>query len=396
MLTLTADAVSDSRDEIRQKWQNLKPTNQGELFVSSSSSAHPYTSGVISSTAITDGINAANFMRYLANLNELELSETLSDDASICAVLLVETGKLDHHPPQPIDMPKDYYDVGLITANTSNLFWSNYMDNTIFFTAIDMFMRDSDDFNLPKLGHRRWLLNPHLYYTGFGFAPDHKNGCYLVMPIYDTSQLDVTFDYVAWPSSGLFPSDVFSADEAWSFSPNLNTFILNDADIIVTLTRKNDDTTWVFSDSDPTPSKKFFYVNMGNYGSGGCIIFRPDKINDYYQNDIYTVQIDGLLDRKTLKPIQINYSVEFMSLEPLELTNIEVDESLYLFVGEKHQMNVSPIPSWADDVELFFESSDINIAITDHFGVITGISRGKCMITVTSDGLSANCEVIVK
>lgn len=80
--------------------------------------------------------------------------------------------------------------------------------------------------------------------------------------------------------------------------------------------------------------------------------------------------------------------VERISIEPAKST---------LTQGETMQLEVTTYPDNADDVELIYESSDVNIARISSNGYITAINPGVCTMTVsTKDGsIKANCEITV-
>jgi glucan-binding YG repeat protein len=101
------------------------------------------------------------------------------------------------------------------------------------------------------------------------------------------------------------PLEYFGDYTAWSFSAG--SLIRGDVDassVKVTLTRTSDKKTWTFSKAS---SNGYFNVDNGSYGSGSCIIFRPDNIT-YKAGDKFDVTISGVTEE------DIKYSVSFFNL----------------------------------------------------------------------------------
>jgi hypothetical protein len=115
-------------------------------------------------------------------------------------------------------------------------------------------MADSDPINISTLGHRRWILNPLMAKTMFGMvysAPDAKGSSIPFAAMYalnqDRGKAEVSYDYVAWPSAGWFPQEMFSARDAWSVSLNTDKYDRKRTnEIKVTLVRERDGHTWQF------------------------------------------------------------------------------------------------------------------------------------------------------
>ena len=89
----------------------------------------------------------------------------------------------------------------------------------------------------------------------------------------------------------------------------------------------------------------------------------------------------------------MNYSVTYIDLGPqyLSLSNATVAQ------GDTLQMEYRVLPArLADTLKLAWTSSDENIATVDENGVVTGVSKGQCVITATAEsGLSASANLTV-
>ena len=169
-------------------------------------------------------------------------------------------------------------------------------------------MYDSDSSNIARLGHRRWVLNPSMGKTAFGFCYSSSSyyGYYSGMYAFDRSGSGRQSP-VAWPAQKM-PLDRFysSGSQAWSVS--FGYYIDPDA-VEVTVTRISDGEAWHFS-SDSADG--YFNVDNGGYGQPGCVIFRLPTSEYYYGIDEGTSFRVTLRDsgHKTL----LEYTVEFFYL----------------------------------------------------------------------------------
>lgn len=160
-----------SQNEIAQLLAENPLGFAGDAFVTAPSVSAPYAAGTVSAPALITALDRLNLMRRLAGLNAVTLDNTLTSRAQHGAVLLAANGVLTHFPEQPADMDESFYNTGLNAASSSNIYMGT---NATLPQAVDAFMDDSDGGNLPMLGHRRWLLNPTMGKTGFGFSPSSK------------------------------------------------------------------------------------------------------------------------------------------------------------------------------------------------------------------------------
>ncbi len=181
-------------------------------------------------------------------------------------------------------------------------------------TIVDSWMEDGDDYNIDRVGHRRWLINPKMKYTGFG-AVSGNRGTYSAVYAFDTKNSKAAEYGVAWPAQNM-PVEYFGAGFPWSVSMGSTVDI---SSVKVKLTRESDNKTWNFSSSE---ADGYFNVNNDGYGQKGCIIFRPDTDENYEAGDVYNVSITGLGDGK-----DVSYSVNFFELgkisEPTATPTIE-------------------------------------------------------------------------
>jgi hypothetical protein len=329
------DDTFDQIAEIRAKWNRYKPADTEDAYYAQTPKVTaPYAAGALTQAHLNDGLNMTKFVRYLAGLSEnLYLDAGLTEQAQHGAVLLAAlNNNLTHAPPQPADMDDAFYQKGKISCGSSNLFMESTKYNRNHSEDLDRavraFIHDTDIDNYTHVGHRRWVLYPGLQKLGFGLAErgqaDGTHAYYVTMQIGDKSNTTdkVDMDYVSWPGKGYFPDDFFSGEQAWSVSLNPNVYDIPQCQPIVTLTNGTTGREWVFDKVGDTPTAvnlKFFYFNRQNSGWPGCIIFRPDGLENMSSTEnrlrdvTFEVAITGLV-RKDGKSGSIAYQVTFFEL----------------------------------------------------------------------------------
>jgi hypothetical protein len=307
-------------EEIRLKWEQYKPKPVKDIFSRVPRYANPYDSGVVTAAFLENGLNMTRFVRYLAGLSEdVVLDAKFIDQAQHAAVLLARLNTITHNPSKPADMAADFFSKGRIGAGSSNLHMSWGTVHTLE-EAVLGFCDDSDPSNISRLGHRRWVLDPALKKTGFGYAETSRNGSssFIAMQVLDKGapfQPDSPVDHIAWPNAGYFPSDVFSNGQAWSVSLNPRLYTVARCQPRVTLTKVTEDGTadqkWIFS-KPVNLQDRYFQIDRNNYGLGYCIIFRPDNPGSF-TGARFTVKIEGLINKQG-DPVTLEYEVIFFTL----------------------------------------------------------------------------------
>lgn len=291
----------------------------------------PYALGELSPSFLDSGLTYFNYIRYLAGLPAVELSEEKNTAAQYGAVVMAANNELAHFPTQPEDMDDAFYQAGYAATSTSNLSMrgtssAGNLQLDVLQSAIAGQMSDSGSNNLSTLGHRRWLLSPRLLYTGFGCADAEFDGTfyrtYVDVPVFDRSGSAVDYDFVAWPASGYMPVQEFAIGDPWSVSLNPTKYATPALeDLTVTLTRVVDGKSCVFtSDTCPeTPAEdgSYFTIDTRGYGEGAAIIFRPASDHfgsTQYGLGAYTVTVTGLQDRSG-NAETLSYRVVFFDIE---------------------------------------------------------------------------------
>ena len=260
--------------EIRDLEASLfRPLTEGELYEETPSISEPLVIGRPSDNAIVNGIKAINYARYLANLPyDLTVSGELSAEAQYGAFVMNATDQFTHTPVDDGSLPRDIFARGRDAVGSSNI-GMGYRGIKALYEFNMSCMHDSDNQNIDRVGHRRWLLNPNMQTVGMGIS-----GPYCAAKIFDRSrQPREEPEFIAWPGAGVFPirTDFQLSDLAWSISLDKELGQIQDAAVIVT--RTNDNKTWIFDEvGSREGTLEYFNIDNGIFGFGPALIFRPD------------------------------------------------------------------------------------------------------------------------
>lgn len=324
-----------SKEEIVQLLNQASSTLPDPVLTEEPSIHAPYATGAVDHQALEAAAQRLNVLRRLAGVPQVQLDDSLSENAQYGAVLLAHLGSLNHTPAKPADMDNSFYQKAYEATSTSNI--AAGMD---LLESVDMFMQDSDARNVERVGHRRWQLNPELGRVGFGYAqnPDSIYRDFVTEKVTDTSGSGCDYDFIGWPASGNFPNylDSFDANTAWSVVLNPDDYqVPTQSGLVVTLVRQSDGKTWTLDGkASYTPAASGRYLNVETSGVGNCIIFRPDGVTKY--EGVYQVTIDGLKDRSG-KAVDFTYQVDFFSQpdnasKPSDWAAASVQEAIQLGV----------------------------------------------------------------
>jgi hypothetical protein len=280
-------------DSIKNRYRSIQTNFTGGYFITAPTTTPSYTIGKVKNEVLQAGVDAINLIRYIAGIPaDVVLDAGYTDLNQHGAVLLSANNQLTHSPSKPANMDQGFYDKGYKAAQSSNIATSNLPYTTVF-----QYMDDSDPGNIDAVGHRRWILNPPMKKTGFGVGATRYG---LMYSIDGSRNPEYDYDYVAWPSPGVFPANLFSNNIAWSISVNTQKYGSPDeSKIEVILEHANSGKVWTFSNSTPVSTatgSTYFNVEKNGYGIRNCIIFRPALESSFqYQNgDVFQVTISGL------------------------------------------------------------------------------------------------------
>lgn len=293
----------------------------------------PYDAGRLSEKTIEASLNALNFLRFTAGIDaDVKINEQYQLQAQAGALVNAVNGEMTHKPKKPADMEESLYQLGYTGCSSSNIAWgfSDFVD-----ALFRGWMNDCDKKNIDRVGHRRWILNPPMKETGFGMVEDHQ-----AMYAFDYENTDEE-PIVVWPAQTM-PLGYFLADYPWSIS--LGEFIYSD-EVQVQLVHLNSAKKWLFSwDS----SDGYFTIDNAGYGQMGCIIFQPEGIESFQDQDRYevTVTISG----ETV----LQYTVTFFTLFFNDVPQVAQEErpwfydNVYAIVSQENA-NGTPLMSGYKD-----------------------------------------------
>lgn len=312
-----------TKQELVAKWRAYENTQVSAVFDAAPSTAAPFTAGMLNQSFIQKGTLYFNFLRFAAGLPDVETTSALNTLAQHGAVLLAANNVLTHSPAKPAGMDDAFYNEGVRSASTSNISMRyGYSEKTMLESALQGCMDDSSSVtNLLSVGHRQWMLNPKLLYTGFGYAKNAKNYSYITTQAMDKSAPELTYDFVSWPAQGAFPNNIITSDTPWSVTLSPQKYKRPDLNSIkVEVTRLSDGKTWSLSKADYTaqPEKTQPYLNVSQpgMGVGNCIIFGlgSDHFSSRTYSGGFTVKISGI-QLLSGASTQLTYSTDIFDFE---------------------------------------------------------------------------------
>ena len=385
-------ADTHTREDVRAMYRELTLDRAASPYLEKPCVTGEYSQGALTQEAQDDALAYVNFIRDLAYLDgEVELDPVYTLRAQHGATLLAINDELAHDAPQPEGMSDSFYQTAHTATMSSNIAAINWMDDNILITAVEYYVRDDGAINLEDLGHRRWLLNPYMALTGFGLANSETGMSYTVMYAHDLSADPGVWDNVKWPSEGAFPAQLMGYDIPWSVTLDPQVYSGDVSQVRVSM----------YEQSAGSVEMAYSGVSSASYGVGDCVVFMPDLkkmgIDDYQQNQVWSVRIDGLYTLEG-EPASIEYTVEMVSLFPVDPAAVEVEpRALEMKTGDVCLLSAQVVPGWADDTSYAWSSGDETVAVVDENGYVTAVGPGKCEIIASAvNGRSDACAVNVK
>ncbi|MDE7477000.1 MAG: InlB B-repeat-containing protein, partial [Lachnospiraceae bacterium] len=294
-------------DEIKKFLEQSKAVKTERItYAEEPNLSVPYDVGALADTTLESAAAMVSQIRFIAGLPyKVTLNDEYSQLSQAAALVCYANGSLDQEPSQPEGMSKALYKQGCEGILKSNIAYTSMTSQSLNEIIVDSWMA-GDNSDISRLTYRRGVLNPAMGQVGFGAVKDSKD-VYSAMYVMDCSNDDENIFGVAWPAQNM-PVDYFHENYPWSVSTGER---LQASDIKVTLTRKSDGKEWNFSEA---LSDGDFYVDNGDYGQKGCIIFRPEAsdMKAYADGDTFQVEIT-----KNGKKY-IDYRVNFFSLSEKE------------------------------------------------------------------------------
>lgn len=352
-----------SKEQIRSKARELRHSGVDEvsiknIYLEKPSTENPYKAGKLTDEFLQDGLNAVNMVRYIAGYpSDITLDNNYNSLAQHGAIVLGAINDITHYPSKPSDMPQDFFDKGADATSISNLHscYNNHGKNCTLSEAILGFMNDSDERNVERVGHRRWLLNPEMKKSGLGYVKNKAEYQYVDQYAFDTSRIEkVDYDFIAWPSKGVFPTEYFNSKEAWSVNLNEEKYsVPNINKVKVEMKRRRDGRVWNLDKSTISKNGDYFNVNNDRCGKPNCIIFRPADVESYKDGDIFDITIAGI-EKSNGSSTTINYSVEYFNINPRGWIN---ENGNWHYYDEKGTMKTGLVA--IDDKKYYLDNNGV-------------------------------------
>jgi hypothetical protein len=179
--------------------------------------------GTTSASSQQLSLSAINFDRALAGLDPITLDSALSLKAQQAALVMSANSALSHDVPSSW---KCYTSTAHAAAASSNLYLGEAGAK-----AIDGYMVDPGTSN-SAVGHRRWILYPPTTTMGTG-STSNSNALYVFGKM-ATAGNYTNPKWVAWPTSGYFPTQL-EPNGKWSLSGSVgHTWNFSHATVRVT------------------------------------------------------------------------------------------------------------------------------------------------------------------
>jgi len=386
---IRADAYeleSHTQQEIKQKFEELYfDLHDIPEYTEDYSTSSPCSAGNISDSTVQSALNSVNFVRYIAGLpSNVGIKDEYNVLAQHASLVNFMNGRISHTPVQPEGLEDDLYSLGYKGAGSSNI-GMGYV--SIVSSVISGYMEDTDTSNISALGHRRWILNPDMQYTGFGMV-----GNSTAMYAHDTSAPeDFTGDYICWPANNTPYELVDTGSYGYDSSGNLipygyaysvtlgNSYDTPDiSKVTVDVTSEKLDKTWHL-DSSCNEMTNYLNVNNGGYGMPKCIIFNVGVLPE---DDSVTVTVKGITQKGVEKPI--TYTVNYFNLIDDSKYSVGFEKSSYnIAVGETATLRFygHPLKTIKDKV-MWRMGDNIDISINEDMVTVTGKTKGTSYLWI--------------
>lgn len=276
--------------------------NKPVKYTREPSFSRPFDPGAISRKDIENTVGIINFFRAAARLDSVTDNDEYNEMAQAASYINYMNGSLSHNPAKPDvkGFSDELYQLGARGASSSNLAMGYSLPGSVL-----AYLDDSDDSNIDRVGHRRWLLAPGLDEVGIGYCI--RSGAIRVFDC-DNEKADAMF--TAWPGgNSVFPADFFDNYQAMSVQI-YNKLTFTDS-VSVTVTRKSDGKKYTI-DSSVNDKDSYFNVEESYIGGSDAVIFRiPSDYFGFYSGE-YNIRVTGITAANGLFPVEIDYNVNML------------------------------------------------------------------------------------
>jgi hypothetical protein len=254
--------------------------------------------GGMTLAALVEALIKVRTYRYLCDVpHDVGLDSSYIDLCQHGAEVMALIDEMTHTPRRPPGVSDEFYEKGRKGCGSSNIFTSNNIA-----ASVDAYMDDSNERNIDRLGHRRWVISPSMQNTGFGAGTAKFSAMYS----FDKGRQEVPdYSFVCYPPRGYCPVNLIAARAAWhaSFNPSkygVSAAVTKMAIYLVDgkLTRAREPLELDYKN-----------VDLGGFGISNAVIARP-KAPVVKAGAMYEVVITGL-QPKDDAPAEVSYYVVF-------------------------------------------------------------------------------------
>lgn len=192
------DAIdTSSRASVREAYRRLWVRGDESRPRWIGGSVEDCSPGRLAATSTRRQLDAINFARRMAGLRPVALDAKAVPGAQAAALIMTAEHAVSHFPPRDW---RCWTLAGYTAAGQSNLYEGLARESNS--DKIEAYL---DDWGRPnhRVGHRRWLLYPHLTAVGIG-GTSRANVTTLFGSPLDAAAPNPR--WVSWPSAGWFPS----------------------------------------------------------------------------------------------------------------------------------------------------------------------------------------------
>ncbi len=375
---MTSHADTFMRDlptqtEISSKYKEYGIGNSSvQAYETAYSVTEPYAMGSLTEASLNEALNTVNFVRFVAGLPEVSLNDEYNEKCQAASLVNAVNGVLSHYPSQPSGMSDELYELGASGAGSSNIgygYWS------IRDSILRGYLPDEDSGNIDRLGHRRWVLNPSMFQTGFGYVKNMT-----AMYSFDRNREETFADeYVAWPAENTPYEVLGSYSGIYPFSISLGSSYDTPSysEVTVRVTKNGDGSVFNLNSSNSSYPNNYFNVENNGYGMRKTIIFCIGEIDN---NETYTVEIDGIYKDGIECPIKYDVNV-FPISNPAPDPDVESPENIRT-TSDDGMITLSwdPVENAEKYSVYIYEDNaykKISTSVTDESYTVKGLTNGK-------------------
>ena len=388
-----------TKQEIEQKYNASVDSNYPENEYSVKPK-YPSTVGSLKQVVINDTLSRINYYRWLSGLNELTPNYDKMQRNQKGAILLNELGQLTHTPEKPEGMSDEFYNEGFAACYYGTEPGDVYSGNVAYDNfhslpdLIDLYIADiyNGDTSNGAVGHRLSILDPFGTKASLG-----KCGNFSTLSIYYESsaeaynavspvKLDVQ-PYYAYPTAGYFPKQFCYTNEYWSVLVP-GGYYLKSSKIAVTIEYDGQQYRVPY-----VQERSFFAID---FKLPDILINRLGGPNKTMPEGDFKVIVTGFKIPGN-SYMNLEYTVSFFDAD-IPITEIYFEEDSYnIEVGQEAKIELFYSPAAADveDNEIIWSIADESIASIDSDGVVTAKRPGTTTASVTIQGITKTCDIIV-